>query len=110
MHESGEPQLFDDYYCFRCKQGYKWELMKATPSGNLFCPECQPLMNPKNEPIRKCPVDNSEMTKKLVGDVFIIDRCLKCGGLWLDKRELEIIKQHENDAGLNVGFAIGLVL
>ena len=38
--------------------------MKSTPAGNFFCPECWPKIDDKNEPIRKCPVDGSDMQKR----------------------------------------------
>ncbi len=49
------------------------------------------------------------MIKQLIDDVFIIDRCHKCGGVWLDKSELEIIKKRSSDAGWNAGFTIGML-
>ena len=96
----------DDFYCFRCGKGFKWEQMIATTAGNLFCPECAPLMDPKNEPIRKCPIDNTDMKKQLVADVFIIDGCPTCGGVWLDKGELEIIEKKSKDEGWRRGTGI----
>lgn len=99
--------MFENYECFRCGKGDKWENMTSTPAGNLFCPACRPLMDPKNEPVRQCPVDKSDMKKQLVGDVFIVDICPKCNGVWLDKGELEIIKQRSKDEGWNAGYTIG---
>jgi Zn-finger nucleic acid-binding protein len=66
-------------------------------------------MDPANEPLRKCPVDNTEMKKQLVGDVFIIDGCPTCGGVWLDKGELEIIEKKAKDEGWRKGTALGFV-
>ena len=102
--------MFDDYYCFRCGKGFKWDEMTATPAGNLFCPECKPAMDPANEPIRKCPIDNTDMKKQLAGDVFIVDRCPSCGGVWLDKGELEIIQEWAQREGYGKGTFLGQML
>ena len=101
--------MFEDYYCFRCGLGFKWEQMTATPAGNLFCPDCRNLLDSNKEPPRKCPVDNSEMKKHLVGDVFVIDKCLQCEGIWLDRGELAAIRKKEKDAGWNQGFVLGML-
>jgi|ERR1043166_1598094 DNA-directed RNA polymerase subunit RPC12/RpoP len=99
----------ENYDCFPCGKGFKWEQMVATPAGNLFCPDCAPLLNPQNEPIRKCVVDGSDMKKQLVEDLFIIDRCPSCGGVWLDKGELEIIEKKAKDEGWRRGSVGGIV-
>jgi len=39
----------------------------------------------------KCPIDNIELNKITYEDVEI-DSCEKCGGVWLDKYELEQIQ------------------
>lgn len=101
--------MFDNEYCFRCKKGFKWEQMTSTPAGNLFCPECWPKIDPKNESMRYCPVDGIEMKKRLVEDVFVIDRCPQCRGVWLDRDELEVLETNSRNDGWNQGFVIGML-
>lgn len=99
--------MFEDWKCVHCHKKFKWEQLKSTPSGNLFCAECWPLIDPANEPVRKCPVDNVNMKKALIDDSFIIDNCPTCGGVWLDKGELERLEKEAKDDGWNWGFVIG---
>ena len=99
--------MSDDYFCSRCGQGFVWERMKSTPSGNLFCPDCWPKIDAKSEPIRKCPVDGSDMQRLLVAELVLIDVCKTCGGSWFDKDELAIIRTRAKDAGWGDGFVIG---
>jgi TFIIB-like protein len=91
----------DDYSCFRCNAVLKWEQLTTTRAGNLLCADCWDKLN--SEPIRKCPVDSSDMEKKRVLDKFLIDRCKKCGGTWFDKGELKIVQQEAKNAGMNEG-------
>jgi Zn-finger nucleic acid-binding protein len=49
----------------------------------------------RKEKIRNCPVDQSPMVKK-TSQGITIDKCEKCGGIWLDKGEMEnIVKKVE---------------
>jgi Zn-finger nucleic acid-binding protein len=41
----------------------------------------------RKEKIRNCPVDQSPMVKKTRHGVTI-DKCEKCGGIWLDQGEI----------------------
>ena len=102
--------MSDDYNCSRCGKGYLWEQMNSTPEGNIFCPDCWPKLDLKNEPIRKCAVDGTEMGKRLVGGLVLIDTCTACGGTWFDKSELEVIRQRAEDAGWSDGFFLGWLL
>jgi len=101
--------VFDDYYCFRCKQGFKWEQMTATPSGTLFCPDCWQKVNPENEPKRNCPVDGTVMNKVFMAEVLVIDVCPACHGTWFDKAELDFLKQRARDVDAQVGLAVALL-
>lgn len=44
----------------------------------------------KKEKILRCPLDNEIMTK-LTSQGVTVDRCSKCGGMWLDKGEMKKI-------------------
>ena len=41
----------------------------------------------------KCPNDNSELVKEKYEGEVEIDKCETCGGIWLDKGELEAIQE-----------------
>lgn len=99
--------MSDNFSCSRCGGGYKWEQMIQTPEGNLFCPQCWPKLDLKNEPKRKCPVDGSEMQKRLVMGLVLIDTCSACRGTWFDKDELEVIKKRWKDESWNKGYFLG---
>jgi len=101
--------MFDNYYCFRCKQAFKWEQMTATQSGTLFCPDCWQKVNPENEPKRNCPVDGAVMKKVFMADVLVIDVCPTCRGTWFDREELDFLKRRAHDQNLNLALTFTLL-
>ena len=100
----------EDSKCSRCGKSYQSEQMTKTRTGNIFCPACWSRVDPKNEALRKCPVDGTDMKKRLIADVVVIDACTKCGGLWFDKGELEVIERKSREAGWNEGFFLSIML
>ena len=50
------------------------------------------------------------MIKRRVADAVVIDTCGKCGGLWFDKGELEIIERKSRDLGWTSGFFTSVML
>ncbi|QCX39478.1 hypothetical protein FF125_13905 [Aureibaculum algae] len=40
----------------------------------------------------KCPIDGSELEKRMHENTVEVDACNKCGGVWLDANELEKIQ------------------
>jgi len=60
------------------------------------------------EETRLCPTDSNVMDKDIVHNV-IIDRCEKCGGVWLDGGELDVMKK-AIESGAGGDFATGMVL
>jgi hypothetical protein len=52
--------------------------------------------NNSNNSIIKCPRCNVPMQKK-TRDGVTIDKCNKCGGIWLDKGEIDSIAKRMND-------------
>jgi hypothetical protein len=97
----------DDYNCVRCDGAFKWADLTQSAGGNLFCGPCWRQLN--DEPIRRCPNDNSEMEKKRVMDLFLIDQCATCGGVWLDKEKLRAIQQKAKEEGRQDVFLLGLI-
>ena len=96
------------YNCIRCEGEYDWEVLTATPEGNLFCPSCWKQFT--NEAKRNCPVDGTEMNKRRIADVILLDVCPACQGTWFDKNELEVLLKKSKDAGWNLGFTLGFIL
>ncbi len=41
---------------------------------------------------RRCPVDDTELTKE-IAHMLVIDRCPTCRGIWLDADEMERISE-----------------
>jgi len=85
--------MFDGESCIRCGKYCKFEELKVLPSSYGVCAECAVKIDPNNKPKRMCPQDSTEMRKELVQDQVVIDRCNSCGGMWIDKDELEVIRQ-----------------
>jgi Transcription factor zinc-finger len=102
--------MADDQNCFRCGQGYDSNQLTASHEGNRFCQSCWSKINARIETLRKCPVDGAEMKKRLVADAVVIDVCTKCGGLWFDKGELEIIEKKSREMGWQQGFFSSIML
>ena len=106
--------MFENEYCVRCGAGYKWEQMTSTPEGDLFCPTCWKQLEAKNEENkneekRKCPVEGAEMQKRLIAEAVLIDRCPVCGGVWLDKGELEVMQEKSKEDGWSDGVFFGML-
>lgn len=102
--------MADDQNCFRCGQSYESNQLTASPEGNRFCQACWSKINARIETLRKCPVDGADMKKRLVADAVVIDVCTKCGGLWFDKGELEIIEKKSREMGWQQGFFSSILL
>src|SRR5215510_2948220 len=106
----GGVRMAEDQSCFRCGRRYESDGMRASPAGNVFCETCWSLINPRNEMMRKCPVDGANMKKRLVAEAVVIDVCTQCGGLWSDKGELEIIERKSRQRGWQDGFFLSVML
>jgi hypothetical protein len=99
-----------DEQCFRCGESNEVQQMKPSPAGNRFCHACWSKIDARQESLRSCPVDSVGMQKRLVGDAVVIDLCSKCGGLWFDKGELEIIEKKSREMGWQQGFFTSIML
>ncbi|HEY6804625.1 MAG TPA: zf-TFIIB domain-containing protein [Pyrinomonadaceae bacterium] len=93
------PFSAEEYFCFRCGAKYNWGDLTTSRAGNLLCLRCVEQL--ENEPVRKCPVDGTEMKKQRVLDKFMVDRCPECGGTWFDKGELKVVQKAAYEAGKN---------
>jgi len=102
--------MADDQNCFRCGKQFGAAQLQELKSGSRFCPECWTRVNALGEGSRKCPADGADMNKRRVADAVVIDACQKCGGLWFDKGELEIIERKSRDMGWQSGFFTSIML
>lgn len=100
-----------------CRQCRKNKTRRRDEKGEPLCAECEIQAAMDAEDVIECPIDNQLMKKEQVGDTdLIIDRCPKCGGVWLDGGELETLKQtveeESDDSGANfcMGFATGIAI
>ena len=57
------------------------------------------LVEADKEGSRLCPVDGMKMSKA-VAHMLVVDRCPKCGGVWLDGGELEKLYSDVSDEAL----------
>ena len=82
--------------------------------GKPLCDRCQNMMywreQVKGEGRRKCPVEGARMIKKLIESEVLIDVCPKCGGVWLDKDQLDKIRELAESEGENSGRMSGLAM
>jgi hypothetical protein len=102
--------MADNQTCFRCAKQFAGDQLQQSTSGNRFCQECWMKVNALGEGTRKCPVDGLDLMKRRVADAVVIDACQKCGGLWFDKGELEIVERKSRDMGWQTGFFTSIML
>jgi hypothetical protein len=95
--------MLDGERCIRCQKKYKFEDLSTGPDGFGICATCAAKINPALEEKRRCPVDNQEMTKRLVGNAVLLDKCLACGGVWFDGDELRIVNKLIKDEAYSKG-------
>lgn len=102
--------MADKPNCYRCAKQFADEQLTQSSSGNRFCPECWVKVNALGEGARKCPVDGVDLIKRRVADAVVIDGCDRCGGVWFDKGELEIMERKSRDMGWQTGFFTSIML
>ena len=49
------------------------------------------------------------MKKQFMADTLVIDVCPQCGGIWLDKAELDFLKNKARQAEKDQNLALALV-
>ncbi|HEX8922881.1 MAG TPA: zf-TFIIB domain-containing protein [Pyrinomonadaceae bacterium] len=102
--------MLDGERCIRCQKKYKFEELTLGPDGFGICEPCAAKINPANEEKRRCPVDGQEMTKRLVGNAVLLDKCLACGGVWFDGDELRIVNDLIKTQVFNEGMMLAWFL
>jgi len=101
--------MFAGQNCVRCDKYFKFEELEVGPETLSICRSCAVRINPANEPNRSCVTDGTEMNKKLIYNRVLIDKCPKCGGVWIDGDEIEILERVSKIKGWS-RFAEGLFL
>ena len=70
--------------CSRCGKHRTRKSLEGVPT----CEVCLLTIEADREDVRRCPIDSMTMKKDVLHNI-IIDRCEKCGGVWLDGGDLE---------------------
>lgn len=78
--------------CVRCG-GRTRDSLDGQPTCEPCQRELRMLLEAAKEGERRCPVDASALHKEVAGGV-VIDRCNDCGGVWLDRGELEHLSRN----------------
>jgi hypothetical protein len=89
--------------CARCGKR-----TRSKEDGVAICTQCKAEMLADKEAKRKCPDDGTWMEKEIVRGI-VLDKCPRCGGVWLDSGELNLIKKAIQDAAAG-NFASGLMM
>jgi predicted RNA-binding Zn-ribbon protein involved in translation (DUF1610 family) len=79
-------------------------------NGVAICSVCQAEILADKESRRECPDDGSLMDKRIVKGI-VTDHCPRCGGVWLDPGELELLNRaisQSRDSGWINGYIIGM--
>ncbi|PIS46906.1 MAG: hypothetical protein COT17_06240 [Elusimicrobia bacterium CG08_land_8_20_14_0_20_51_18] len=71
----------------------KGELEELLKKSQGYNPKNLELINPKAEGLA-CPRCKTKMSHGgLVNPLLLVDKCQSCGGVWLDSRELDLLKK-----------------
>jgi hypothetical protein len=83
--------MFDGENCIRCNKKYKFEELTAGPAGFSICKACAAKLSLDKAEKQHCPVDNGALVKSILG-IVRVEKCVSCGGVWLDAEELRIFQ------------------
>lgn len=80
--------------CVRCGREVTNSIISIASEGLPTCIECLTTLSIDRNEIklseRRCPIDSEYLEQRLIHNVQI-DSCRMCGGVWLDKGELDLI-------------------
>ncbi len=91
-------------HCTRCQRRTRNQVR-----GEAVCIPCQMAEQAQEEAVMECPQCGASMAKQIEQTV-IYDKCPDCGGVWLDKSELETLVAVANAAGQGSGQAAGIMM
>ncbi len=77
--------------------------------GQPVCQRCQIELQAEGEVKMTCPKCAATMTKQIEQTV-VYDKCPSCGGVWLDKQELETLVNLATATGQASGQATGVMM
>ena len=75
--------------CVRCGRRFRGERRQLAT-----CNTCLAELRAAGEQVLQCPHDGYDLIKEVIHEV-VIDRCLECGGVWLDAGELRLLQRAE---------------
>lgn len=96
--------------CHRCGQN---RTKRTDEMGRPVCPDCEIELVMEREKKTECPIDHVTMEKEIIDGEIIIDRCPKCGGVWLSSGELDLIKENlesKSSSNFAIGVASGITM
>ena len=102
--------MFDSEPCVRCRKKFKFEDLHLGPDGFSICEPCEGKIALATEAKRRCPVDGSEMDKRMVAGVVLLDKCLSCGGVWFDDDELRIVNTLVKEREFQKAMALAMLM
>jgi peptide subunit release factor 1 (eRF1) len=94
--------------CVRCGN----ERTKKQFEGLPTCESCEQKLEAEREDKRRSPLDGAEMIKEVILNV-ILDSYPTCHGVWLDKGELDLVKEaaeEDGGSGFTTGLVVGMVI
>jgi hypothetical protein len=81
--------MFDGENCIRCNKKKRFEELTVGPAGFSICKACAAKISLDTKETHHCPVDNEALVKGMLG-IVLVEKCVSCGGVWLDAKELRI--------------------
>jgi len=82
----------------------QWTMSHEVAAG-FVCLECRAkelLEESQAEGVRTCArCESTMLVKRVLEARFVIDKCLQCGGVWLDAGELEKMRESAKDSSLD---------
>ena len=94
--------------CLRCGDARTKEEFEGIPT----CDRCMLKIEAKQEEWLQCPQCSEEMSKIIVRNL-ILDKCPSCGGIWLERGEVDLLKQAlegGGGSGLATGMFMGMAM
>ena len=77
--------------CVSCDESVPHSELAHEEAGLFICQTCFGKLQPVKGPARNCPNDGAEMERMLAYRFVPLDQCPKCGGVWTDRAEHEML-------------------
>jgi hypothetical protein len=104
----------DMLYSKKCIVCRDVSTLNRNEKGEPVCKDCKSIEKAKqSEKSHACLNDGFQMTKQVVQGI-VVDKCPRCGGVWLEQDEIEklvnIIESSDDSSSHFTGFATGLII